>query len=101
MWPLLGSAAEFYAAGQALAVWAVQNGARVINDPTQVVMVWVGYCALFGFSLVVAWAYSRALVGVLSRPWEMWMTHVPGAGDAEPPPDAGGRQQAGPVQGAT
>lgn len=70
--PLLGSAAEAYASGQALAMWAVQNVGRVINDPTQSLMVWVGLAALIGFSFLVALAYSRALVGVMGRPWEMW-----------------------------
>jgi hypothetical protein len=69
--PLVQSASEVYTVGQALAIWAVQNAARVSNDPTQVIMVWVGYGVLFGFSLVVAVAYSRALVGVMARPWEM------------------------------
>jgi hypothetical protein len=69
--PLVQSASEVYTVGQALAIWAVQNAARVSNDPTQVIMVWVGYAVLVGFSWLVALAYSRALVGVMARPWEM------------------------------
>ena len=79
--PLLKSATSIYAVGQALAIWAVQNAARVINDPTQAVMVWVGLTTLFGFTFMVALAYSRALVGVMGRPWEMWRARPPeGAG---------------------
>jgi hypothetical protein len=63
---------EVFATGQAIAVWAMQNGARFANDPTQSVMLWVGYTALVGFTFVTALAYSRALIGVMGRPWEMW-----------------------------
>ena len=70
--PLFSSAAEVYAVGQALAIWSVQNAGRVLNDPTQAVMVWVGITTLFGFTFIVSLAYSRALIGVMARPWEMW-----------------------------
>ena len=58
--------------GQAIAMWAVQNGSRFANDPTQSVMLWVGYTSLIGFTFLTALAYSRALIGVMGRPWEMW-----------------------------
>jgi hypothetical protein len=83
--PLLKSATEVYAVGQALAIWAVQNAGRVINDPTQSVMVWVGLTTLLGFTFLVALAYSRALVGVMGRPWEMWQSFSGGAAPAEVP----------------
>jgi hypothetical protein len=57
----------------------MQNGARVANDPTQSVMLWVGWGSLLGFTFLTALAYSRALIGVMGRPWEMW----------GPAPDAG------------
>jgi len=82
--PLLKSAAEVYAGGQALAIWAVQNATRYINDPTQSVMIWVGLTTLFGFTFIVALAYSRALIGVMGRPWEMWHSQT---GDTKPPAD--------------
>jgi uncharacterized protein YhhL (DUF1145 family) len=68
---MLGQAAEVLSTGRALAIWAVQNGARVLNDPSQAIMVWIGYGSLFAVSLLVALAYSRALVGVMARPWEL------------------------------
>jgi hypothetical protein len=58
--------------GQALAIWAAQNASRVSHDPTQSVMVWVGFSVMFGLTFLMALAISRAFVGVMARPWEMW-----------------------------
>jgi hypothetical protein len=69
---LLETATQVFITGQAIAIWALQNSARVANDPTQSIMLWVGYTALIGFTFATALAYSRALIGVLGRPWEMW-----------------------------
>jgi hypothetical protein len=79
--PLLQTASEVYTTGQALAIWAVQNAVRVSNDPTQAIMVGVGYCILIGFSWLVAVAYSRALIGVMARPWDMHVSSRPGFAD--------------------
>lgn len=68
----MASAAEVYRIGQALAMWAAQNASRVNQDPTQSVMVWVGFSVLFGLTFLMALAISRAFVGVMARPWEMW-----------------------------
>ncbi len=68
----LASAAEIYRMGQALAIWAAQNASRVSHDPTQSVMVWVGFSVMFGLTFLMALAISRAFVGVMARPWEMW-----------------------------
>ena len=70
--PHVADLANVFVVGQALAIWAVQNASRVFNDPTQAVMVWVGFFTLVSFSFLVAVAYSRALIGVMARPWEMW-----------------------------
>lgn len=70
--PLMQALAEGYAVGQGLAIWSVQNAGRALNDPTQAVMVWVGFTALIGFPYLIALAYSRALIGVLGRPWQFW-----------------------------
>lgn len=92
--PPMHAAAEIYAAGQALAMWAVQNASRVSHDPTQAVMVWVGLVTLFGFTFLVALAYSRALIGVMGRPWEMWQSfsgsHGQAAASAPAPAPASG-----------
>jgi hypothetical protein len=66
------AATQVFVTGQAMAIWAVQNGGRVANDPTQSIMLWVGYGALVGFTFLTAMAYSRALIGVMGRPWELW-----------------------------
>jgi len=70
--PLVAYAAQIYMVGLALAMWSVQNASRVLNDPTQAVMAWIGFLTLFGFTFAMALAFSRALVGVMGRPWEMW-----------------------------
>jgi hypothetical protein len=70
----LEAVARVVVTGQAIATWSVQNSARVARDPTQFAMLWVGYSTLIGFSFLIALAYSRALIGVMSRPWEMWQT---------------------------
>jgi hypothetical protein len=82
--------AQVFATGQAIAVWALQNGARVANDPTQSVMLWVGYGSLVGFTFLTALAFSRALIGVMGRPWEMWEpAPEPQAVPGDPRPRAG------------
>jgi len=96
---LVGDMAHVYVVGEALAVWAVQNASRVMNDPTQAIMVWVGYLALVGFSLLVALAYSRALVGVMGRPWELWASRRTTLGGREPRSDTDGSE--GPASHAT
>ncbi|NBC14501.1 MAG: hypothetical protein GVY09_14410 [Gammaproteobacteria bacterium] len=74
---IIETAATVFVSGQAIAIWAVQNGARVANDPTQSVMLWVGYATLVGFTFLTALAYSRALIGVMGRPWELWRKTEP------------------------
>lgn len=76
---IIEAATTIFVSGQAIAIWAVQNGARVANDPTQSVMLWVGYTTLVGFTFLTALAYSRALIGVMGRPWELWGKGVPPA----------------------
>ncbi|CAD7846123.1 MAG: hypothetical protein [Olavius algarvensis Gamma 1 endosymbiont] len=34
-------------------------------------MAWVVFLGSFGVSFLVAWAYSRALAGFVSRPWSI------------------------------
>ena len=70
--PQVADLTNVLAAAQALAMWAVQNASLVLNDPTQAVMVWVGFVSLFGLTFLVAWAFSQALIGVMARPWEVW-----------------------------
>lgn len=57
------------AAGEALMWWGAQNYLQGLERPAPVVTAWLAFLAFFGVSFLIAWAYSRALVGVLSRPW--------------------------------
>jgi hypothetical protein len=57
---------------EALGHWSVQNLARSLQDLPQALMASISLLATAGLSLVVAYAYSRALVGSVARPWTMW-----------------------------
>ncbi len=59
------------AVGEALVWWAAQNFLHGLEKPAQLIMAWLAFIAFFGASFLIAWAYSRALVGVLSRPWSI------------------------------
>lgn len=73
---LVQTAVQILVTGQAMAIWAIQNGIRFAHDPTQSTMLWVGYATLAGFTFLTALAYSRALIGVMGRPWEMWRGEI-------------------------
>jgi hypothetical protein len=60
------------AAVEALGHWSVQNLARNLQDPPQALVAFVSLLAAAGFALVLAYAYSRALLGAVARPWAMW-----------------------------
>ncbi|MEA3275572.1 MAG: hypothetical protein U9Q81_09865 [Pseudomonadota bacterium] len=64
--------ARLGAVGEALALWSAQHLLGSLREPTQVLMAWAAFLAAFGASFLLAWAYSRALVGVLARPWAVW-----------------------------
>lgn len=60
------------AAGEALALWFAQNQFSGLQDPDHVLAAWGIFVAAFGASFLVAWAYSRMLVGTLATPWRVW-----------------------------
>lgn len=60
------------AAVEALGHWSVQNLARSLQDLPQALMAFVSLLASAGFALILAYAYSRALIGAVARPWAMW-----------------------------
>lgn len=64
--------ARLAAVGEALALWSAQHLFVGLAEPAQVAVAWAAFLAAFGTSLLVAWAYSRALVGMLARPWAVW-----------------------------
>lgn len=59
------------AVGEALMWWGAQNYLQGLEHPAQLITAWLAFLAFFGVSFLIAWAYSRALVGVLSRPWSI------------------------------
>ncbi len=63
------------AVSEALTWWTAQNRLSGLENPIQVLMAWFAFTAWFGVSFLVAWAYSRALAGVLSKPWRLFNSH--------------------------
>jgi hypothetical protein len=59
------------AVSEALMWWSAQNFLTSWEQPTQRLVVWLAFAASFGSSFLIAWSYSRALTGVLSRPWKL------------------------------
>jgi hypothetical protein len=58
--------------GQALALWAAQNLLPGLARLDQAVVAWAFFLTSLGVSFLVAWAYSRTLMGVWVRPWRIW-----------------------------
>jgi hypothetical protein len=86
--PLLADMASIITAVQALGVWSVQNLARNFGDFPQALMATIGVLASVGLSFLTAYVYSRALVGVVGRPWTMWPSDPPAMAAAGPVADA-------------
>lgn len=63
--------ARINAVSEALAWWGAQNVLSGWERPAQVLMAWTAFIASFGVSFLIAWAYSRALAGILSKPWRL------------------------------
>ena len=61
--------ARINAVGGTLQWWAAQNLFGRIGDPGEILMAWTLFLVAFGVSFLVAWSYSRALIGVLTRPF--------------------------------
>jgi hypothetical protein len=64
--------ARLAAVAEALAQWSAQQLFSGLKDPLQVLMAWTIFLAAFGASFLVAWTYTRALMGALARPWSVW-----------------------------
>ncbi|MEN8129283.1 MAG: hypothetical protein ABFS45_03625 [Pseudomonadota bacterium] len=69
--------ARLNAVSEALAWWAAQNFLDGLERPAQVLMAWIAFIASFGISFLIAWAYSRALTGVLAKPWRFFSISRP------------------------
>jgi hypothetical protein len=68
--------ARFQTVGEALALWAAQNLFLGLEQPQQVLFAWVVFSAAFGVSFLMAWAYSRVLVGAWAQPWRVPMLNL-------------------------
>lgn len=55
-----------------LGVWAAQNVSRQAQDPSQIMMVGLGWLVALGLAFLFAWSYSQLIVGTLTRPWTTW-----------------------------
>ena len=64
--------ARVAAVGESLALWAAQNLFADISDVQAMLAAWLVFLAAFGASFLFAWAYSLALAGVISAPWQVW-----------------------------
>jgi hypothetical protein len=64
------------AVSEALMWWVVQNRLNELQHPLQVLIAWLAFIATYGASFVMAWAYSRALSGTLSRPWRITFSEL-------------------------
>jgi hypothetical protein len=81
---VLAVLARAAAAGESALWWAAQQLFAGLEDPTRRLFAWAGFIAVFGASFVFAWAWSRALGGLLARPWRLTVGQAPiGAGQDE------------------
>jgi hypothetical protein len=70
--PPMAQMAALVAAVDALGQWSVQNLQRNLSDLPQALMAATGVLASVSMSFLSAYVFSRALVGVVARPWDMW-----------------------------
>jgi hypothetical protein len=68
----IASLAALLSSIDALGLWAAQNLSRSLADLPQTLMAAFSLLVSAGLSFVFAYAYSRALVGMVGRPWTMW-----------------------------
>lgn len=68
----VASFAGLAAAVEALGQWSVQNLMRSLQDLPQALMAAISFMVSASLQLVLAYAYSRALIGAVARPWTMW-----------------------------
>ena len=57
---------------RALGLWSAQNLTRSLNDLPQALMASLGLLASVALAFLFAYAYSRALIGAVGRPWTAW-----------------------------
>lgn len=60
------------AVASALMLWGAQNLFADFGDALQTLLAWLLFLAAFGVSFLFAWAYSLALAGMISAPWQAW-----------------------------
>ena len=69
---MVRAVSDVAATTEGLALWATQNFGRAMHIPTESTIVWLGLIVVSVFPFIFAYALSRALVGTMARPWEMW-----------------------------
>ncbi len=70
--PPLADLVSIEAAVRTLGLWSTQNLARSMNDLPQSLMASLGLLASVALAFLFAYAYSRALIGAVGRPWTAW-----------------------------
>ncbi len=70
--PLVGSLARVSAVTDALGTWGIQNFWRTQTHLPDAIVSGVAVIGTAAIAFLLAWTYSRALMGVLTRPWVMW-----------------------------
>jgi hypothetical protein len=70
--PPMAELAAIGSAIQSLGLWSAQNLGRSLNDLPQAFMAGLGLLASAAFSLLLAYAFSRALIGAVARAWTHW-----------------------------
>jgi hypothetical protein len=70
--PMVGELSRITAMVDALGTWAIQNFWRALAHLPDALVATVALLGIFALSFLLAWTYSRALMGVLARPWVMW-----------------------------
>lgn len=73
---LLSTLSALAATGEGLALWFAQNQLSGLQNPDHSLAGWSVFILVFGASFLVFFAYGRALVGTLARPWGVWR-HAP------------------------
>ncbi len=53
--------------------WAAQRIFAGIDEPQQLLLAWLAFIAAFGASFLIAWCYSRMMIGLLARPWDIFL----------------------------
>ena len=68
----LAALTSLLSAVNAMGQWSVQNLTRSLADLPQALVASISLLVVIVLSFLLAYAYSRALIGAVGRPWTMW-----------------------------